>query len=65
MSYKRLYTEQDVTDTVYSLERELRNAKAPDYGYRGFLRSELRRMKDDLPSGLSASLVLKVAELAK
>lgn len=58
------YTEQHVRSTVDALERELRNHTAPDYAYRGYLRSELRKMLASWPGVAPKELMLRVKALA-
>ncbi len=60
-----LRTTEDARQALRSLERELANTIAPDYGFRGWLRDDLRRMPEEAIAGLTEAERARVADLVK
>lgn len=59
------YDLADALDTLTTLERELQNDVAPDYGFRGHLRDQLKKMvAAGLPKGLSFTQDMRLRALA-
>lgn len=65
MSYLVRRDAEDARQALRSLERELANSIAPDYGFRGWLRDDLRQMPPEALALLTEDERQRIAELTK